>query len=98
MKEGNAIKSPLLWRVGLDAFLNLPRLLIQWWCVRKLVSSQLQKLMALQEGPTILDVRSREEFIGELGHLEGAVLLPLPELGSRLDELSPQRMKTIVAV
>jgi len=54
--------------------------------------------MALQEGPTILDVSSLEEFSGELGHLEGAVLFPLPELGSRLDELSPQRMKTIVTV
>ena len=104
------MKSPLLWRVGLDAFLNLPRLLTQWWYVRKLPSSQLQKLMARQEGQEgkegkeqpmsllILDVRSREEFSGELGHLEGAVLLPLPELGSRLDELSPYRMQTIVTV
>ena len=92
------MRSPLLW---LDALLNLPRLLRRWWYVRKLPHSQLQKLMALQEGqerPLILDVRSREEFSGELGHLEGAVLLPLPELGSRLDELSPHRMQTIVTV
>ena len=92
------MKSPLLW---LDALLNLPRLVNQWWHVRKLPPSQLQKLMAPQEGqerPMILDVRSREEFSGELGHLEGAVLLPLPELGSRLDELILHRMQTIVAV
>ena len=98
------MKSPLLW---LAALLNLPRLVNQWWHVRKLPASQLQKLMALQEGqegqegqerPMILDVRSREEFSGELGHLEGAVLLPLPELGSRLDELTPYRMQTIVTV
>ena len=101
------MKSHLVW---LDALLNLPRLLRRWWYMRKLPASQLQELMALQggqkgqegqEGPErlmILDVRSREEFTGELGHLDGAVLLPLPELGSRLDELIPHRMQTIVAV
>lgn len=95
------MKSHLVW---LDALLNLPRLLRRWWHVRKLPASQLQKLMGLKEGqeqpmiPLILDVRSREEFSGELGHLEGAVLLPLPELGSRLDELTPHRMQTIVTV
>jgi len=63
--------------------------------------SQLQKLMAPQEGqerPMILDVRRREEFSRELGHLEGAVLLPLPELGGRLDEPILHHMQTIVAV
>ena len=95
------MKSPLLWRVGLDSLLNLPGLVNHWWHVRKLPGSQLQKLMALQEGPErpmILDVRSGEEFSGELGHIEGAVLLPLSELGSRLDELSPLRLTTIVTV
>ena len=95
------MKSPLLWRVGLDALLNLPRLVNQWWHVSKLPASQLQKLMALQEGQEramILDVRSREEFSGEFGHIDGAVLLPLPDLGSRLDEFNPYRMKTIVTV
>ena len=95
------MKSHLVW---LNALLNLPRLLSQWWCVKKLPAFQLQELMALQEGQEgreglmILDVRSREEFTGELGHLDGAVLLPLPELGSRLDELIPHRMQTIVTV
>ena len=76
------MKSALIW---LDALLHLPRLLRRWWYVRKLPASQLQELMALQEGQEgregperlmILDVRSREEFTGELGHLDGAVLLP----------------------
>jgi 3-mercaptopyruvate sulfurtransferase SseA len=98
------MKSALIW---LDALLHIPRLLRRWWYVRKLPASQLQELMALQEGQEgregperlmILDVRSREEFTGELGHLDGAVLLPLPELGSRLDELIPHRMQTIVTV
>ena len=72
------MKSHLVW---LDALLNLPRLLRRWWYVRKLPPSQLRKLIGLKEGqeqpmiPLILDVRSREEFSGELGHLERAVLL-----------------------
>ena len=32
----------------------------------------------------LVDVRSRGEFVGELGHLSGAVNVPLPELRVRL--------------
>jgi rhodanese-related sulfurtransferase len=48
--------------------------------------------------PLVLDVRSPEEFIGELGHIGGALLLPLPELDHRLAELTPYRQRTIVTV
>jgi rhodanese-related sulfurtransferase len=34
---------------------------------------------------TILDVRQPNEYAA--GHLPGALLIPLPELGDRLDEL-----------
>lgn len=36
----------------------------------------------------VLDVRGADEFSGPLGHIEGAVNLPLPELPTRLDELA----------
>ncbi len=36
---------------------------------------------------TILDVRSKEEWVGELGHIEGSVLVPLDELRARTSEL-----------
>jgi sulfur dioxygenase len=35
----------------------------------------------------VLDVREPSEFTGELGHIEGAKLIPLGELRARLDEL-----------
>ena len=35
----------------------------------------------------VVDVRSRAEFDGELGHLQGAKLLPLDDLRMRMDEL-----------
>lgn len=44
----------------------------------------------------IVDVREPAEFIGSLGHIPGAVLMPLGELGDRARELSPQR--PVVAV
>jgi rhodanese-related sulfurtransferase len=46
----------------------------------------------------VLDVRNADEFVGELGHIDGAVLIPLPELEKRLDELAPHRERRIVAV
>ena len=45
---------------------------------------------------TVLDVREPHEFDGELGHIEGAVLVPLGELSERADTLDPH--KPIVAV
>jgi sulfur dioxygenase len=44
----------------------------------------------------ILDVREPDEFDGPLGHIAGAVLIPLGDLASRVDELS--RDRPVVAV
>jgi|tagenome__1003787_1003787.scaffolds.fasta_scaffold20963876_1 sulfur dioxygenase len=44
----------------------------------------------------ILDVREPEEFTGPLGHINGAILIPLGELADRAGELSKDR--PIVAV
>jgi glyoxylase-like metal-dependent hydrolase (beta-lactamase superfamily II)/rhodanese-related sulfurtransferase len=50
------------------------------------------------EPPFLLDVRQPDEYVGPLGHLPGAVLIPLPELARRLQELEPHRQRTIVTV
>jgi sulfur dioxygenase len=39
----------------------------------------------------LLDVRSRAEFDDELGHLEGAQLIPLDELRARLAEIDTSK-------
>lgn len=39
----------------------------------------------------VLDVREPDEYIGPLGHIEGAVSLPLDRLGERASELSKER-------
>jgi glyoxylase-like metal-dependent hydrolase (beta-lactamase superfamily II)/rhodanese-related sulfurtransferase len=46
----------------------------------------------------LLDVRQPEEYTGELGHLPGAILVPLPELPARLGEIESYRDKTVIAI
>lgn len=45
---------------------------------------------------TLLDVRSSAEYGGELGHIQGSMLIPLDELRDRLEEIGSE--KPIVAV
>lgn len=44
----------------------------------------------------VLDVREPHEFTGPLGHIEGAVLIPLAELAARQGELDPARPVVVV--
>jgi rhodanese-related sulfurtransferase len=44
----------------------------------------------------LLDVREPDEFVGPLGHVPGAVLIPLGQLAGRAGELSKD--KPIVAI
>lgn len=46
----------------------------------------------------ILDVRNPDEWDGELGHIEGARLIPLPELERRMDEMGAWKEKPVVVV
>ncbi len=45
---------------------------------------------------TLLDVRTAEEFHGPDGHMPGSLLIPLPELEARLQELPPGRPVVVV--
>jgi len=46
----------------------------------------------------VLDVRTPPEFTGPLGHINGAILIPLQELEQRLDELEPYKQEDIIVV
>lgn len=48
--------------------------------------------------PLLLDVREPEEFVGELGHIEGALLVPLDLLQLRLPKLAGYVDREIVMV
>jgi rhodanese-related sulfurtransferase len=45
---------------------------------------------------TVVDVRSAAEFDGELGHIDGARLLPLDELRARVSEIDGDRPVVVV--
>jgi rhodanese-related sulfurtransferase len=49
-------------------------------------------------GRLLLDVRQPDEYTGELGHVPGAILIPLPELPSRLSEIESYRDKQVIAI
>lgn len=46
----------------------------------------------------VLAVRKPEEYTGELGHIPGAVLIPVGELPGRLDELAGKESQPVVTV
>ena len=69
-----------------------------WRRPQKIAPQQLQTLLSQGESPLVLDVRNLEEFVGERGHIEAAVLSPLPELHNKIEELKAHRMRPIVTV
>jgi uncharacterized membrane protein YdjX (TVP38/TMEM64 family)/rhodanese-related sulfurtransferase len=46
----------------------------------------------------VLDVRTADDFIGEQGHIEGAVNIPLEELQQRMDEIGDYLEKPVAIV
>ena len=60
--------------------------------------SELRERLSRLDPPLVLDVRSAEEFAGELGHIEGSLLIPLPELETRVDDLAAYRRRLLVPV
>jgi len=48
--------------------------------------------------PLLLDVREPEEFVGELGHIRGALLVPLDALERRLPKLAGYVERDVVVV
>ncbi len=52
----------------------------------------------LDSNTVILDVRTEEEFHGSLGHIKGAILIPIDELSMRINELNEVKSKDIYVV
>lgn len=60
--------------------------------------TELVASVAAAESPLIVDVREPEEFVGELGHIEGALLVPLDSLQRRLPKLAGYVGRALVVV
>jgi glyoxylase-like metal-dependent hydrolase (beta-lactamase superfamily II)/rhodanese-related sulfurtransferase len=59
---------------------------------------ELSRRLASATPPLALDVREPEEFVGELGHLAGSLLVPLDALEHRLPKLAGYVDREIVVV
>jgi len=60
--------------------------------------NQLKEKMDEKQDILLLDVRSAADYHGELGHIEGSVLMPLEELNDRLQEIEEYREKTVLII
>jgi uncharacterized membrane protein YdjX (TVP38/TMEM64 family)/rhodanese-related sulfurtransferase len=58
----------------------------------------LEQRVAGGEAATIIDVRERHEYVGELGHIAGSMNIPLADLPDRLTELQGLKHQPIVLV
>jgi uncharacterized membrane protein YdjX (TVP38/TMEM64 family) len=92
------VRTGLLALTLLAAVALLPALIRRWRGPERLTPHQLHMRLSQDASTLVLDVRSPEEFAGELGHIDGAVLLPLPELEGRLSELAHHRGRPMVTV
>lgn len=95
--EGMIQKAMLaLGLLALVAF--LPRFLGRLRRKAMLDPAELLEQLRQSTPPLVLDVRDPEEFSGELGHIDGAINIPLSELKHRLHELNDAVERPIAIV
>jgi len=92
------IQKGLLALALLAAVSFLPRLIGRLREKPKMDPVELLEMLRQDKPPLVLDVRSPEEFSDELGHIHGAVNIPLPDLKSRLHELNEAVERPIAIV
>ena len=57
---------------------------------------QVYRILPDSSNVVLLDVRTNAEFNGELGHLPGAILIPIQELEQRIGELDSLKGREII--
>jgi len=57
-----------------------------------------EKMIGSANKPLVIDVRTPEEYTGELGHIEGSRLMPLQSLADSLGILADYRDDDIILV
>jgi molybdopterin/thiamine biosynthesis adenylyltransferase/rhodanese-related sulfurtransferase len=62
--------------------------------VREIDVERARELLESSEPPVLVDVRGENEW--NQGHIPGAVLIPLPEVGDRIDEAASDRANPVI--
>ncbi len=63
-----------------------------------ITGSDAARVMLSEKDILVLDVRTQQEYTGDLGHLKGAKLIPVDELSSRLGEIAAYKKKKVLVV
>ncbi len=61
-----------------------------------ITARELHEKINLHADLVLLDVRTRAEWKGSRGHINGAILIPLQELNTRFPELNEMKNKEII--
>jgi len=56
---------------------------------------ELIEMIGSKQPPVILDVRNPDELVGELGHIDGVVNIPVHQLEGRISEQISIRIKRL---
>ena len=80
----------------LAALTLLPSLVRRWKPPLTVSPDELRELLSRLDPPLILDVRNRDEYAGELGHIERSLLIPVADLEARLGDLASDRRRLLV--
>lgn len=59
---------------------------------------ELKQKIDAKEDVLLLDVRSASDYVGEQGHVDGSLLIPLEDLPSRLSEIENFQEKTVMTI
>ncbi len=63
-----------------------------------MAAPEAQRLLTEHPEALVLDVRNPDEWDDDLGHIEGARLIPLPELPARMTKIEGWREKPVLVV
>lgn len=92
------VQKGLLALALLAAVAFLPRIISHLRQGPTLSIDQLHQYLSRNNELVVLDVRSAEDYEGELGHIQDSRNIPLEELGAHLPELAPYLEKPIALI
>jgi uncharacterized membrane protein YdjX (TVP38/TMEM64 family) len=92
------LRNALIGAGLLAVALYLPRLVRRPRSAPQISPEELARRLRGNEPMTIVDVRGEDEYRDELGHLPGALNIPLVNLADRLSELDAARQQPVVLV
>lgn len=96
--EEGLIQKGLLALAAISMMAFLPRLIGRLRRGAGLSIEELNRQLSQTDAPLLIDVRERRDFNGDLGHIDGALNIPLGELAARADELSDHLERPVALI